>query len=78
MRLQVDRHLSKKSLTLATASPTQVCKNSRFLTAHNVVTCPRMALCRPGAFAFPGQRHRPRCRSPPPPSRPQKSEGRQG
>lgn len=32
-----------------------------------------MALRRPGAFLFPGQRHWPRCRSPPPPFRPQKA-----
>ena len=65
MRLWRDRHLSKKACPPATAKSTQACENSRLLTAHNVVPSIRMALRRPGALLFPGQRYRPRCRSPP-------------
>ena len=61
-----DWYLSvKKSLTPATAHSTHTCENRHFLTAHNVITCTRMASRCPGAFLCPGQRHRPCCRSPP-------------
>ena len=52
MQLQIDRELVKKSLTLATASLPRFAKIVVFLTAHNVVTCPRMALPA-GAFSLP-------------------------
>ena len=71
MRLQVDRHLLKKACPPTAAHSTQTCENSRFLTAHNIVACTRMAPRRPGAFVFSRQRHRPRCRSSPLSFRPQ-------
>ena len=70
----VDRHLSKKSLPPAAAHSTRTCENRHFLTAH-LVTSTRMALCRPGAFVFPGRLPRPRCRSPPPSVQPKNLNG---
>ena len=66
MRLQVDRRLSKKSLTSALAASTHDCENSRFLSAYTVTPSARIALCCSGTFIFLADRSiQPRCRSPP-------------